>query len=56
VTENSVKLYVAKADKSRFDDALQRREIRLPDTVRVITVEALAEEFRDASPSPAGQK
>lgn len=40
VSENSVKLYVAKTDKSRFDDALQRREIRLPDTVRVITVEA----------------
>ncbi len=40
VSENSVKLYVAKADKSRIDDALQRGEIRLPDTVRVITVEA----------------
>ncbi|MCZ7380890.1 MAG: PLD nuclease N-terminal domain-containing protein [Candidatus Methanoperedens sp.] len=40
VSENNVKLYVAKADKSRFDDALQRREIRLPDTVRVVTVEA----------------
>ncbi|MDD5615842.1 MAG: hypothetical protein PHH85_06525 [Candidatus Methanoperedens sp.] len=55
VHENSVKLYVAKADRSRFDDILQRGEIRLPDTVRVITVEALAEDVRDASSSPAAQ-
>ncbi len=58
VYNNSVELYVAKADRSRFDDALQKREIRLPDTVRVITVEALAElaeEFRDASSSPTAQ-
>lgn len=55
VYENSVKLYVAKADRSRFDDALQKREIRLPDTVRVITVDAMAEEYRDASSSPAAQ-
>ncbi len=40
VYNNSVELYITKADRSRFDDALQRREIRLPDTVRVITVEA----------------
>ncbi|MBE0427952.1 MAG: hypothetical protein IBX72_15065, partial [Nitrospirae bacterium] len=56
---NSVELYITKADRSRFDDALQRREIRLPDTVRMITVEALAEdlveEFRDVSSSPVGQ-
>ncbi len=43
VSSNAVELYVAKADRSRFDNALQRREIRLPDRVRVITVEALAE-------------
>ncbi len=55
VHENSVKLYVAKADRSRFDDILQRGEIRLPDAVRVITVEALAEDVRDASSSPAAQ-
>ncbi|KCZ72900.1 hypothetical protein ANME2D_01336 [Candidatus Methanoperedens nitroreducens] len=40
VYNNNVELYITKADRSRFDDALQRREIRLPDTVRVITVEA----------------
>ena len=55
VHENSVKLYVAKADKSRFDDALQKGEIRLPDTVRVITVDAMAEEYLEASSSPAAQ-
>ena len=52
VYNNSVELYITKADRSRFDDALQRGEIRLPDTVRVITVEALAEESQDASSSP----
>ncbi len=40
VYNNSVELYITKADRSRFDDALQRREIQLPDSVRVITVEA----------------
>ncbi|CAG0993145.1 MAG: hypothetical protein MPEBLZ_02963 [Candidatus Methanoperedens nitroreducens] len=55
VHENSVKLYVAKADKSRFDDALQKGEIRLPDTVRVITVDAMAEEYLEAPSSPAAQ-
>ncbi len=40
VYNNSVELYITKADRSRFDDALQRKEIRLPDTVRVTTVEA----------------
>lgn len=55
VYNNSVELYITKADRSRFDDALQRREIRLPDTVRMITVEALAEESRDASSSPTAQ-
>jgi hypothetical protein len=43
VYNNSVELYVVKADRSRFDNALQKGEIRLPDNVRVITVEALAE-------------
>jgi len=47
VYNNSVELYVVKADRSRFDNALQRREIRLPDNVRVITVEALAEDTAD---------
>lgn len=59
VYNNSVELYITKADRSRFDDALQRREIRLPDTVRMITVEALAEdlteESRYASSSPTAQ-
>ncbi len=53
VYENSVKLYLAKADKSRFDDALQRNEIKLPDTVRVIMVDAMAEEYQEESSSPA---
>jgi len=44
VSNNSVELYVLKADRSRFDDALQRREIRLSDKVRVITVEELSVE------------
>lgn len=56
VYNNSIELYVAKAGRSLFDDALQRREIQLPDTVKVITVEALAEEFQDASSSPAAQE
>ena len=43
VHENRVELYVAKANKRQFDNALQRKEIRLPDKVRVISVEALAE-------------
>ncbi|MCX9025645.1 MAG: hypothetical protein OIN85_06055 [Candidatus Methanoperedens sp.] len=55
VSTNTVELYVAKADRSRFDNALQRREIRLPDTVRMITVEALAEESRYASSSLTAQ-
>lgn len=46
---------MVKADRSRFDGALQRREIQLPDSVRVITVEALAEENQDASSSPTAQ-
>ncbi len=37
---NSVELYMTNADRSRFDEALKRGEIRLPDSVRVITVEA----------------
>ncbi|MDW7727589.1 MAG: hypothetical protein SCH70_10880, partial [Candidatus Methanoperedens sp.] len=47
IFNNTVELYVVKADKSRFDNALQRREIRLPDKVRVITVEVLAEDTTD---------
>ncbi len=42
VYNNSVELYVTKTDWSRFDDALQRSSIQLPDVVRVITVEANA--------------
>jgi hypothetical protein len=42
VDTNSVELYMTKADRSRFDDALEKGEIRLPDNVGVITVEALA--------------
>lgn len=42
VYNNSVELYMTKADRSRFDDALRRNEIQLPDKVRVITVEAEA--------------
>ena len=43
VFNNSVELYVAKANKSQFDNALQRGNIRLPDKVkvRVITVDAM---------------
>lgn len=47
VYNNSVEFYVVKADRSRFDNALQRGEIQLPDSVRVITVEALAEADED---------
>ena len=47
VCNNSVELYMTKADRSRFDDALQRGEIQLPDNVRVITVEALAANTTD---------
>ncbi len=53
VYNNSVELYITKADMSRFDDALQRKEIRMPSTVRVITVEALAEASIDTSSSTA---
>lgn len=43
VFNNSVELYVLKANKSQFDNALQRGDIRLPDKVkvRVITVDKL---------------
>ncbi|HJH27157.1 MAG TPA: hypothetical protein C5S37_10425 [Methanophagales archaeon] len=43
VFNNSVELYVAKANKSQFDNALQKGNIRLPDKVkvRVITVDTL---------------
>lgn len=47
VYNNTVELYVVKADRSRFDNALQRREVRLPDKVRIITVEALADDTVD---------
>jgi len=56
VYNNTVELYVVKADRGRLDSALQRREIRLPDTARVITVEALAELTEDAYSSPAAQE
>ena len=57
ISGNTVEMYVVEADRSRFDDALQKREIRLPDSVRVITVEglALAGEDIDASSSPTAQ-
>lgn len=45
VYNNTVELYVVKADRDRFDNALQRRTIQLPDNVRVITVEALVEDI-----------
>ncbi len=38
---------MTEADRSRFDDALEKGEIRLPDNGRVITVEALAEADED---------
>ncbi len=44
VAGNSVNLYMAKADRSQFDNALQRGKIQLPDKVKVITVEAMDEE------------
>jgi len=47
VYNNSVELYVTKADRNRFDDALQRGEIRLSDKVRVITVEELSVELEE---------
>lgn len=49
VYNNSVEFYMVKADRSRFDNALQRGEIQLPDNVRVITVEALAKTDEDIS-------
>ncbi len=42
VYNNSVELYMTKSDRSRFDDALLRREGRLSDNVRVIAVDAEA--------------
>jgi hypothetical protein len=45
---NSVELYMTEADRSRFDDALQRGEIQLPDNVMAITVESLAEPTNDS--------
>ncbi len=54
VDTNSVELYMTKADRSRFDDALEKGEIQLPDTVRVITVESLAEpdDYEGETPHP----
>jgi len=43
VHENRVELYVAKANKGQFDNALQRKEISLPENVIVKPVESLAE-------------
>ncbi len=42
VYNNNVELYVTKTDRSRFDDAVQRSGIQLPDIVKVITAEANA--------------
>lgn len=53
VYNNSVELYITKGDMSRFDDALQRKEMRMPSTVRVIMVEALAEPAIGTSSSTA---
>ena len=50
VYNNNVELYVTKTDRSRFDDAVQRRDIQLPDVVRVITVEANALVVMDEVP------
>lgn len=47
VHNNSVELYVAKTDRSRFDDALQRSSTQLPNIVRVVTVEAIARVVMD---------
>ena len=56
VYNNSVELYVVKVDRSRFDNALQRGEIQLPDNVRVITVEALAETCEDIYDGPEDEE
>ncbi|MCX9012442.1 MAG: PGF-CTERM sorting domain-containing protein [Candidatus Methanoperedens sp.] len=58
VYNNNVELYITKADRSRFDDALQRGEIRLPDTVKVITVEVeqMAVEADEPLLTPAAQE
>ncbi|HZK62348.1 MAG TPA: hypothetical protein VFC41_09730, partial [Anaerovoracaceae bacterium] len=45
-----VELYVTKTDRSRFDDAVQRGDIQLPDAVRVITVEGNALVVMDEVP------
>ena len=45
VFENRVELYVA--DPIRFNAALQRGEVRLPDNVKVITVEAMGKPDAD---------
>ena len=50
VYNNNVELYVTKTDRSRFDDAVQRGDIQLPDVVRVITVEANALVVMDENP------
>ena len=50
VRENHVELYVAKANINQFNGALQRKEIRLPDKVKVIQVETLAEDNGLKSP------
>src|SRR5665648_663558 len=50
VYNNNVELYVTKTDRSRFDDAVQRGDIQLPDAVRVITVEGNALVVMDEVP------
>ncbi len=42
IYNNGVELYMTKSDRSRFDNALQKGTIQLPDEVKVITVEAEA--------------
>lgn len=56
VYNNSVELYMVKADRSRFDNALQRGEIQLPDNVIVITVEALAKTDEDIYDDPEDEE
>lgn len=39
--ENNIKIFVAKADRARFDDAVQNKLLAIPDYVKIITVPAL---------------
>ena len=44
---NSVELYVAKDNRSRFDDSLQRGKAQLSENVKVITVETIGNDEAD---------